>query len=76
MSVFEIEGVASRMAECDVAEITITFRAEEGKACELSRRVMDECDDFLEKIRKRIAPKLPPIAARIRKASLILFVST
>ena len=52
MSVFEIEGVASRMAECDMAEITITFRAEKGKACELSRRVMDECDDFLEEIRK------------------------
>ncbi len=52
MSVFEIEGTARRAVPCDVAIISITFKGEGNNPAELSQKVMQECDDFLEKIAK------------------------
>ncbi len=47
MSTFEIEGVAKREVACDMASITITFRAEGNNAYDASQKVMAECDEFL-----------------------------
>ncbi len=48
MGKLEIEGLAKRKVKCDIAIIHITFTALGTNAHELSRKVMDECDDFLK----------------------------
>ena len=52
MSVFEIEGVAKRKVECDVAIIDIKFRAISKSPQEVSQKVMVECERFLREIGK------------------------
>ncbi len=52
MSVFEIEGFARREVECDIANVEITFRATGKNAYEVSGKVMDQCDSFLEMMDK------------------------
>ena len=52
MSVFEIEGVAKREVECDIADIGITFKASGDNSHEASQKVMDQCDSFIERICK------------------------
>lgn len=52
MSVFEIEGVAKREVDCDIANIEISFRASGKNAYEVSRKVMEQCDSFLEMVNK------------------------
>ncbi len=49
MSIFEIEGVAKKEVECDIANIEITFKASGKNSHEISKKVMDQCDSFLEK---------------------------
>ena len=44
----EIEGYAKRKVKCDIAELRITFYAHGVNSPELQKKVMDECDDFLE----------------------------
>ncbi len=46
MSKFEIEGYAKRKVKCDLAIVKISFRAIGTQAYELSRKVMEDCDDF------------------------------
>lgn len=52
MGKFEIEGYAKRRVKCDIATIHVTFRAIGVNAAELSKKVMDECDDFIQKLSK------------------------
>ncbi|MCR5251940.1 MAG: SIMPL domain-containing protein [Lachnospiraceae bacterium] len=52
MSIFEIEGRAKREVECDVADIRITFLATGYHSHEVSGKVMDQCDSFLEDMSK------------------------
>ena len=52
MSVFEIEGIAKREVVCDLVSIKITFRSDGTNAYDVSKRVMEDCDGFLEKISK------------------------
>ena len=48
MGKFEIEGYAKRKVKCDIAELRIAFYAHGVNSPELQKKVMDECDDFLE----------------------------
>lgn len=48
MSIFTIEGFAKREVECDIANIDITFRSTGKNAHEVSGKVMNQCDSFLE----------------------------
>ena len=58
MGKFEIEGYAKRRVKCDLAIVHITFRAVGTRAHEQSKRVMDECDEFIKEISKlAIKPK-------------------
>lgn len=58
MGKFEIEGYAKRRVKCDLAIVHITFRAVGTRAHEQSKRVMDECDEFINEISKlAIKPK-------------------
>lgn len=52
MGKFEIEGYAKRKVRCDIAIVHVTFRAIGVNAAELSKKVMDECDDFIQKLGK------------------------
>ena len=52
MGKFEIEGYAKRKVKCDLAIVHITFKASGTRAHELSKRVMDECDNFIKEISK------------------------
>ena len=52
MGVFEIEGVARKRVECDIAVLEIDFRAESQKSGEASKKAMAECDRFLKEIGK------------------------
>ena len=52
MCKFEIEGYAKRKVKCDIAELYITFWARGVNPTELQKRVMDECDRFLENVFK------------------------
>ncbi len=52
MGKFEIEGYAKRKVKCDLAIVHITFRAVGISAHELSKKVMDECDDFIKLMSK------------------------
>lgn len=52
MGKFEIEGYAKRKVKCDLAIVHITFRAVGTRAHELSKRVMDECDNFIKEVSK------------------------
>ncbi len=52
MGVFEIEGRARKMVECDVAKINIDFRAAGINPAEVSKKVLDECDRFLKELFK------------------------
>ena len=48
MGKFEIEGYAKRKVKCDLAIVHVTFRTAGISAHELSKKVMDECDDFIK----------------------------
>ncbi len=52
MSIFEIEGKATKEVTCDVAAVTISFNASGSNTYDISRKVMEECDSFLEEIVK------------------------
>ena len=52
MGKFEIEGYAKRKVKCDIAELYITFWARGVNPTELQKRVMDECDRFLDNVFK------------------------
>ena len=52
MGKFEIEGYAKRKVKCDLAIVHVTFRAAGISAHELSKKVMDECDDFIKLMAK------------------------
>ena len=52
MGKFEIEGYAKRKVKCDLAIVHITFKASGTRAHELSKKVMDECDNFIKEISK------------------------
>ena len=52
MGKFEIEGYAKRKVKCDLALVHVTFRALGISAHELSKKVMDECDDFIKLMSK------------------------
>ena len=52
MGKFEIEGYAKRKVKCDLAIVHITFKASGTRSHELSKRVMDECDNFIKEISK------------------------
>lgn len=52
MSIFEIKGSAKKTVPCDIADIFISFKSTGKNAHEVSRKVMDECDSFLEEAAK------------------------
>lgn len=52
MGKFEIEGYTKRSVKCDLAIVHITFRAVGINVHELSKKVLDECDDFISMILK------------------------
>lgn len=52
MGKFEIEGYAKRKVKCDIAIVHISFRAIGKNAHELSKKVLDECDDFIKNVSK------------------------
>lgn len=52
MGKFEIEGYARRNVKCDLAVLHITFRAVGVNAHELTKKVMEECDGFIESLSK------------------------
>ena len=52
MGVFEIEGRARKMVECDIANISISFRAAGINSAEILKKVVDECDRFLKEAYK------------------------
>ena len=52
MSIFEIEGKATKEVVCDVAVVTVSFNASGNNSYDISKKVMEECDSFLEKIEK------------------------
>lgn len=53
MSTFEIEGKAKKEVICDIANIRIRFRSRGTNAYDVSKKVMDECDAFLEEMQNR-----------------------
>ena len=50
MSIFEIKGNARREVACDIAVISINFKAVGQNPYEISQKVMKDCDDFIEKM--------------------------
>ena len=52
MAVFELRGKAEREVECDLMVISINFRSKGKNASDCSKKVMDECERFLESVEK------------------------
>lgn len=58
MGKFEIEGYAKRKVRCDLAIVHISFRAIGKNPHELSKKVLNECDDFIKSVSKLgVTPK-------------------